>query len=234
MLKVAVTGASGYMGAELLRLLSVHPKVRIAAVTSERLAGERLDKSYPHLRGLSDLVFQDIDPERLAAESDLVFLALPHGQAFVNPAVHLDERGAWEVAMLGTGLGAGERRSGFAHADHRRFLRRRPRLTRRIAARRGGESNLARRRRGDARSVPLEGGEIAVVRRAPDARDRPWPHDRRQDAGFRPASAAEHVADAATAAGEPSEVARERTIVLNRRGDRFELSVEPAGASGRA
>ncbi len=34
MLKVAVTGASGYMGAELLRLLSVHPKVRIAAVTS--------------------------------------------------------------------------------------------------------------------------------------------------------------------------------------------------------
>src|SRR6266481_4177373 len=78
MLRVAVTGASGYMGAELLRLLSVHPKVRITAVTSERLARERLDKSYPHLRGLSDLVFQDIDPERLAALSDLVFLALPH------------------------------------------------------------------------------------------------------------------------------------------------------------
>src|SRR5258705_5284729 len=78
MLRVEVTGASGYMGAELLRLLSVHPKVSITAVPSERLAGERLDKSYPHLRGLSDLVFQDIDPERLAALSDLVFLALPH------------------------------------------------------------------------------------------------------------------------------------------------------------
>lgn len=78
MLRVAVTGASGYMGAELLRLLSVHPKVRIVAVTSERLAGERLDKSYPHLRGLSDLVFQDIQPGRLATEADLVFLALPH------------------------------------------------------------------------------------------------------------------------------------------------------------
>ena len=52
MLKVAVAGASGYMGAELLRLLSVHPKVQVTAVTSERLAGERLDRVYPHLRGL--------------------------------------------------------------------------------------------------------------------------------------------------------------------------------------
>jgi N-acetyl-gamma-glutamyl-phosphate reductase len=66
------------MGAELLRLLSVHPKVKLTAVTSERLAGERLDKVYPHFRGLSSLVFQEVDAERLAAEADLVFLALPH------------------------------------------------------------------------------------------------------------------------------------------------------------
>ena len=78
MLRVAVTGASGYMGAELLRLLSVHPEVRITAVTSERLAGERLDRLYPHLRGLNDLVFQEIHGERLAEQADLVFLALPH------------------------------------------------------------------------------------------------------------------------------------------------------------
>jgi len=77
-LRVAVAGASGYMGAELLRLLSVHPKVQLTAVTSERLAGERLDKVYPHFRGLSSLVFQEVDAERLAAEADLVFLALPH------------------------------------------------------------------------------------------------------------------------------------------------------------
>ena len=78
MLRVAVAGASGYMGAELLRLLSVHPKVQLTAVTSERLAGERLDTVYPHFRGLSPLVFQEVDAERLAADADLIFLALPH------------------------------------------------------------------------------------------------------------------------------------------------------------
>ncbi len=78
MLRVAVAGASGYMGAELLRLLSVHPKVQLTAVTSERLSGERLDRVFPHLRGLSDLVFEELEPERLAEEADLVFLALPH------------------------------------------------------------------------------------------------------------------------------------------------------------
>jgi len=66
------------MGAELLRLLTIHPKIQLAAVTSERLAGERLDKMYPHLRGLSSLVFQEVDAERLAEEAEVVFLALPH------------------------------------------------------------------------------------------------------------------------------------------------------------
>jgi N-acetyl-gamma-glutamyl-phosphate reductase len=78
MLRVAVAGASGYMGAELLRLLSVHPKVELTAVTSERLSGERLDRVYPHLRGLSELRFEELDAARLSAAADLVFLALPH------------------------------------------------------------------------------------------------------------------------------------------------------------
>jgi N-acetyl-gamma-glutamyl-phosphate reductase len=81
MVKVAVAGASGYMGAELLRLLSVHPKVELAAVTSERLAGERLDGVFPHLRGLSGLAFQELDAERLADQAEVVFLALPHMQS---------------------------------------------------------------------------------------------------------------------------------------------------------
>jgi len=78
MVRVAVAGASGYMGVELLRLLSVHPKVRVTAVTSERLSGQRLDRVFPHLRSLYDLSFQDLDAERLAEAADLVFLALPH------------------------------------------------------------------------------------------------------------------------------------------------------------
>ena len=66
------------MGAELLRLLLVHPFVTLTAVTSERHAGERLDGQYPHLRGLTDLRFRELDPDDLAGVADVVFLALPH------------------------------------------------------------------------------------------------------------------------------------------------------------
>jgi N-acetyl-gamma-glutamyl-phosphate reductase len=76
--RVAVAGASGYMGAELLRLLLVHPRVELTAVTSERLAGQRLDASLRHLRGLTDLVFHELDAGWLAGVADIVFLALPH------------------------------------------------------------------------------------------------------------------------------------------------------------
>src|SRR6266850_2044295 len=78
MVRVAVAGASGYMGAELLRLLSIHPHVSLTGVTSDRLAGEALTKAYPHLRGLSELRFHDLDAEWLASVADVIFLALPH------------------------------------------------------------------------------------------------------------------------------------------------------------
>jgi N-acetyl-gamma-glutamyl-phosphate reductase len=78
MVRVAVAGASGYMGAELLRLLSVHPKITLTGVTSDRLAGEPLGKAYPHLRGISDLRFHDLDATWLTDVADVVFLALPH------------------------------------------------------------------------------------------------------------------------------------------------------------
>jgi len=78
MVRVAVAGASGYMGAELLRLLSVHPKITLTGVTSDRLAGEPLGKGYPHLRGISELRFHDLDAAWLTDVADVVFLALPH------------------------------------------------------------------------------------------------------------------------------------------------------------
>ena len=77
-IRVAVAGASGYMGAELLRLLLVHPRVTLTGVTSERLAGEPLGRVYPHLRGLTELTFHDLDAEWLAGVCDVAFLALPH------------------------------------------------------------------------------------------------------------------------------------------------------------
>jgi N-acetyl-gamma-glutamyl-phosphate reductase len=77
-IRVAVAGASGYMGAELLRLLLRHPLVDVTGVTSDRLSGEPLARAYPHLRGLTELVFHELDPEWLARTADVVFLALPH------------------------------------------------------------------------------------------------------------------------------------------------------------
>ena len=76
--RVAVAGASGYMGAELLRLLLGHPRITVTGVTSERLASELLGRAYPHLRGLTELAFHDLDAEWLAGIADAVFLALPH------------------------------------------------------------------------------------------------------------------------------------------------------------
>jgi N-acetyl-gamma-glutamyl-phosphate reductase len=66
------------MGAEVLRVLLVHPCVTLTGVTSDRLAGQRLDRTFPHLRGLTDLEFHDLEPGWLADVADVVFLALPH------------------------------------------------------------------------------------------------------------------------------------------------------------
>ena len=78
MIRAAVAGASGYAGGEILRLLSAHPEVEIAAVTAASSAGDRLGVHQPHLSALADRVLSPTDPA-LLAEHDVVFLALPHG-----------------------------------------------------------------------------------------------------------------------------------------------------------
>lgn len=77
---VAVSGASGYAGGEILRLLAKHPDIEIQTVTAHSNAGQPLIETQPHLRSLRHLTLQDTTPERLAGH-DIVFLALPHGQS---------------------------------------------------------------------------------------------------------------------------------------------------------
>lgn len=75
---VAVAGASGYAGGELLRLLSAHPDFVVTTVTAHSNAGQPLISAQPHLRSLSQLTLVETVPENLAGH-DVVFLALPHG-----------------------------------------------------------------------------------------------------------------------------------------------------------
>lgn len=80
--RVAVVGASGYAGEELLRLLLAHPYAQIAAVTSRQHAGKNLCEIFPRFRRAADaeaLTFSDFDAGTIASKADVVFLALPHG-----------------------------------------------------------------------------------------------------------------------------------------------------------
>jgi N-acetyl-gamma-glutamyl-phosphate reductase len=78
--KVAVAGASGYAGGELLRLLLAHPLVEIGAVTAGANAGERLGALQPHLTPLADRMLGDTSAATLAGH-DVAFLAVPHGES---------------------------------------------------------------------------------------------------------------------------------------------------------
>lgn len=75
---MAVLGATGYAGVELLRLLLRHPRVRLEAVTSQQYAGKRIGDIYPALAGQCELVLQEIQIDKVASQADLAFAALPH------------------------------------------------------------------------------------------------------------------------------------------------------------
>lgn len=79
-LSVAVAGASGYAGGELLRLLSAHPEFDVTTVTAFQNAGQPLVSVQPHLRSLAHLELKPTDADTLAGH-DVVFLALPHGKS---------------------------------------------------------------------------------------------------------------------------------------------------------
>ena len=88
--KVAVVGASGYTGEEVVRLLLAHPHVDLVAVTSRQLSGKSLAEVFPRFanhKTATALKLSEPDPKQLAREANVVFLALPHGLAaeFAKP-----------------------------------------------------------------------------------------------------------------------------------------------------
>lgn len=76
--RVAVAGASGYAGGELLRLLAAHPGLDVVAATAHGQAGSPLGQVHPQLVSYGDLILGDTTVDELA-KAELVFLALPHG-----------------------------------------------------------------------------------------------------------------------------------------------------------
>ncbi|MFZ0324271.1 MAG: N-acetyl-gamma-glutamyl-phosphate reductase [Actinomycetes bacterium] len=91
-IRVAVAGASGYAGGELVRVLAGHPRLTLDVVTASASAGQQLAEVHPNLRSLGDWTLQPTTPEVLA-DADLVFLALPHGASGgLGAALAADQR----------------------------------------------------------------------------------------------------------------------------------------------
>ncbi len=87
MIRVGIYGGSGYTGLELMRILLRHPEVQVAGLTSRKFKGQPLSATYPLFEGLTDIAFIDASPAELAALSDIIFMATPHGEAMaVAPA----------------------------------------------------------------------------------------------------------------------------------------------------
>ena len=79
-LRVAVVGATGYTGAELIRILSRHPGVELSVLTARAMAGRPARSVFPHLGPeVGGKVLEPFDPDEIAARVDAAFLALPHG-----------------------------------------------------------------------------------------------------------------------------------------------------------
>jgi len=79
-LSVAVAGATGYVGGELLRLISEHPMLELGSVTANASAGTRLGDHHPHVPEFANLPVLETTPENLAGH-EVVFLALPHAKS---------------------------------------------------------------------------------------------------------------------------------------------------------
>ena len=95
-IRVAVLGASGFSGGELIRLLHDHPRLKVTFAGAKGSVGETVGGSHPHLAGLpaGGLVLQAMEPAAIAAAADLVFAALPNGTSSAIGARAPRRRGA--------------------------------------------------------------------------------------------------------------------------------------------
>src|ERR1700733_4233918 len=80
-IKIGIFGGSGYGGSELLRILLFHPNAEIVLVTANEHAGKAVSDIHKNLLGLTDLRFEKAPEDISQIDADVVFFALPHGQA---------------------------------------------------------------------------------------------------------------------------------------------------------
>ena len=78
-IKISIIGATGYVGAELVRGFCAHPYAEIIHLTSQSFAGKAFSDIYPVYKGVCDIVLEEGDYIQIAGDSDLVITALPHG-----------------------------------------------------------------------------------------------------------------------------------------------------------
>lgn len=78
MIGVAVVGATGYAGAELVRLIAGHPDVKLTVVTSRQYSGKPFSEIYPSMTGLIDLVCEPMSADMICKNADVIIIALPH------------------------------------------------------------------------------------------------------------------------------------------------------------
>lgn len=79
MIRAGVLGATGYAGIECVRLLAMHKEVLITKLFSHSHAGKSISDIYPNLRGVVDIICEELDEDVVVANCDVVFCALPHG-----------------------------------------------------------------------------------------------------------------------------------------------------------
>src|SRR5699024_12340266 len=78
-MKAAIIGATGYGGAELIRILHNHPHVSIHSVHATRESGKSLSKNYPHMKSIIEKNIEQVNIEKISKEVDVVFTATPPG-----------------------------------------------------------------------------------------------------------------------------------------------------------